>query len=71
VPVEVFFSVAGRKLSLCLHDYNHDRPHSALADRTPAEFAAVCSDGKDGDKPALENAPRLSLFHRKGAAGGA
>jgi len=69
--VEVFFSVADarRKLALWLHDYNHHRPHSALADRTPAEFAAVCSDGKDGDKAALENAPRLPLSHRTAAAG--
>ena len=69
--VEVFFSLADarRKLALWLHDYNHHRPHSALADRTPAEFAAVCSDGKDGDKAALENAPRLPLFHRTAAAG--
>jgi len=69
--VEVFFSLADarRKLALWLHDYNHHRPHSALADRTPAEFAAVCSDGKDGDKAALENAPRLPLSHRTAAAG--
>jgi hypothetical protein len=26
---------------------NHHRPHSALADRTPAEFAARCSGGID------------------------
>jgi putative transposase len=47
--VEVFFSVADarRKLALWLHDYNHHRPHSALADRTPAEFAEVCSGGID------------------------
>ncbi len=70
--VEVFFSLADarRKLALWLHDYNHHRPHSALADRTPAEFAAVCSDGKDGDKAALENAARLPLCHRTAAAGG-
>jgi hypothetical protein len=45
--VEVFFSPtdACRKLALWLHDYNHHRPHSALADRTPAEFAAVCGTG--------------------------
>ena len=49
--------------------YNHHRPHSALADRTPAEFAAVCSDGNDGDKAALENASRLPHSHRTAAAG--
>ncbi len=67
--VEVFFSLADarRKLALWLHDYNHHRPHSALADRTPAEFAAVCSDGKDGDRTALENAARLPHIHRTAA----
>jgi hypothetical protein len=69
--VEVFFSLADarRKRALWLYDYNHHRPHSALADRTPAEFAAVCSDGKGGDKAVLENAPRLPLSHRTAAAG--
>ena len=39
--VEVFFNLADarRKLDLWRRDYNHHRPHSALADRTPAEFA--------------------------------
>jgi putative transposase len=59
--VEVFFSLADarRKLALWLYDFNHCRPHSALADRTPAEFAAICSGGNDGDKAALENASRF------------
>jgi putative transposase len=70
--VEVFFTLtdARRKLALWRHDYNHHRPHSALDDRTPAEFAAVCSDGKVGDKAALENAARLPLFQRTAAAAG-
>jgi len=40
--VEIFFTLADarRKLEPWRHDYNHHRPHSALADRTPAEFAA-------------------------------
>jgi putative transposase len=40
--VEVFFNLADarRKLYLWRRDYNHQRPHSALDDRTPAEFAA-------------------------------
>ena len=69
--VEIFFTLADarRKLALWLHDYNNHRPHSALADRTPAEFAAVCSGGNDGDKTALENAARLPHFHRTAAAG--
>jgi putative transposase len=46
--VEVFFTLADarRKLHLWRRDYNHHRPHSALDDRTPAEFAARCSGGK-------------------------
>ena len=68
--VEVFFTLADarRKLVLWQHDYNHHRPHSALADRTPAEFAAVCSGGNDGDKASLENASRLPHSHRTTAA---
>ena len=64
--VEIFFTLADarRKLHLWRRDYNHVRPHSSLADRTPAEFAAMCSRGKDGDTTALEDAPRLPLFHR-------
>ena len=68
--VEVFFTRvdARRKLELWQHDYNHHRPHSALADRTPAEFADICSGGNDGDKAALENASRLPHSHRTTAA---
>jgi putative transposase len=65
--VEVFFTLADarRKLHLWRRDYNHQRPHSALADRTPAEFAATCSSGgKDGGKTALENAARFPLYLR-------
>jgi putative transposase len=41
--VAVFFGLADarRKLYLWRRDYNHHRPHSALDDRTPAEFAAT------------------------------
>ena len=68
--VEVFFTLADarRKLHLWRRDYNQHRPHSALADRTPAEFAATCSGGKDGDKTALEDAARLPLYLRTTAA---
>jgi putative transposase len=69
--VEVFLTLvdARRKLGMWQHDYNHHRPHSALADRTPAEFAAVCSGGNDGDKAALENASRFPHFPRTATAG--
>lgn len=68
---EVFFTLADarRKLDLWHHDCNHHRPHSALADRTPAEFATACSGGNDGDKTALENASRLPHFHRTATTG--
>jgi putative transposase len=40
---EVFFTLtdAREKLERWQRDYNHRRPHSALADRTPEEFAQV------------------------------
>jgi putative transposase len=68
--VEVFFTLtdARRKLAIWLDDYNYYRPHSALADRTPAEFAAICSGGNDGSKTGLENAARLPHFPRTAAA---
>jgi hypothetical protein len=50
------------------HLYNHHRPHSALSDRTPAEFAAGCSRGKGGDETGLEDAARLPLSHRTATA---
>lgn len=64
--VEMFFNPADarRKLHLWCRDYNFHRPHSALADRTPAEFAATWGGGKDGDKTALENAARFPLYFR-------
>jgi hypothetical protein len=46
-----------------------NRPHSALADRTPAEFAARCSGGKDGGQTALENAARFPLSPRTTTTG--
>jgi putative transposase len=69
--VEVFFTLADgrRKLALWRHDYNHYRPHSALADLTPNEFATLRSGGKDGDRTALENATRFPLSLRTAAAG--
>ena len=40
---EIFFSLADvrEKLESWRRDYNEDRPHSSLDDRTPAEFAKV------------------------------
>ena len=40
---EVFFSLADarEKLERWRLDYNHNRPHSSLGDRTPQEFAAL------------------------------
>jgi putative transposase len=69
--VEVFFALADarRKLDQFRDDYNHHRPHSSLADRTPAEFAAICSGGNDGDETALENAARFPHFPRTATAG--
>jgi hypothetical protein len=66
-----FLSVADarHKLAMWFEDYNHRRPHSSLADRTPAKFAKLLSGGKDGDTPALENAPRFPLSHRTATAG--
>ncbi len=64
--VEVFFTVieAREKLEHWRHDYNHQRPHSALADRTPAEFATVWTGGNDADCVRLENASRFPHSHR-------
>lgn len=67
--VEVCFTLADarRKLHGWRRDYNHHRPHSALADRTPAEFAATCSGAKAGGETALENASRFPLSLRSAA----
>ena len=45
--VELFGSLgdAQRILQAWQHDYNHQRPHSALGDATPAEFAAKTLEG--------------------------
>jgi putative transposase len=71
LKVEIFFTLADarRKLHLWRRDYNHRRPHFSLADRTPAEFAARCCGGKDGDETALENAVRFPLFPRTTTTG--
>ena len=40
---EVFFDLsdARKKIERWRHDYNQNRPHSALGDRTPEEFASI------------------------------
>jgi hypothetical protein len=44
--VELLFSLADaqNKLASWRKDFNDARPHSALADRTPSEFAALWKD---------------------------
>ena len=37
---------AQSKIERWKRDYNHQRPHSSLADRTPAAFAKLHSSGK-------------------------
>jgi putative transposase len=69
--VEVFFSLADarHRLALWRQDYNHHRPHSSLADRTPAEFAATTSGGNDAACVRLENASRFPHSHRTTTTG--
>ena len=49
-------------------DYNHTRPHSSLGYRTPAEFAAQASAGKDAGFACLGNACGVSHFPNATAA---
>ncbi len=49
-------------------DYNERRPHSSLNYRTPAEFAAQASGGKDAGSACLENAHGVSHFPTATAA---
>jgi putative transposase len=55
--VEVFLDAtdAQRKLNQWRSDFNQNRPHSALADRTPAEFAAVVA-GRPFALPTVDKA---------------
>jgi putative transposase len=74
LKVEVFFNLvdARRKLHLWRRDYNNCRPHSALDDRTPAEFAARCSRGKDGSHARGTQIAEFSacLYSNSGLSGG-
>lgn len=59
---------ARRKIELWRRDYNEQRPHSSLNYRTPAEFAAATSCGKDAGCARLENAQGISHFPTAPAA---
>lgn len=63
---EVFFNLADAraKLDQWRRDYNHKRPHSSLADRTPQEFADV-----NGDPPfALPSFDKAGPLASQGSA---
>ena len=47
---------ARRKIHAWRHEYNHDRPHSSLGNRTPAEFTATLSFAV----PDPDTAPRIA-----------
>ncbi len=55
---------ARRKITAWRHDYNHQRPHSSLNYRTPAEFAPKTGYVK------VENKEPVSHFHTATAAAG-
>ena len=66
---EVFFSRddAQRKLNHWRDDYNHHRPHSALADRTPHAFAELCRAG-GATRFALPPSPTAGVVPTQGSA---
>src|ERR1019366_2825114 len=61
---------ARRKIAIWRKDYNEERPHSSLNYRTPAEFAAEMSYGKDAGCARLENAQGVFHFPTAPAAAG-
>jgi putative transposase len=61
---------ARRKIADWRREYNEQRPHSSLNYKTPVEFAAAMSCGKDGGCTALENAPGVSHLPTAPAAAG-
>ena len=61
---------ARRKIARWRREYNEQRPHSSLNYRTPAEFAAAVSYGKDAGCARLENAAGVSHFPTASAAAG-
>jgi putative transposase len=67
--VEWFASLeeARHKLALWRHHYNHERPHSALQDRTPAAVAALHRTN-EGRRFAFPTADRALVVPRQGFA---
>ena len=57
---------ARRRLAAWRDDYNHNRPHSALDDRTPAGVRTVARDRGKGASPA-PNRIRQTASHVKGS----
>ena len=53
---------ARRKIADWKKDYNEQRPHSSLGYKTPQEFAAAMSCGKDAGCARLENEQHVSHF---------
>jgi putative transposase len=53
---------ARRKVADWRRDYNEQRPYSSLKYKTPVEFAAATSFGKDAGCARLENATGVSHF---------
>lgn len=61
---------ARKKIADWHREYNEERPHSSLNYRTPAEFAAAMSCGKDAGCARLQNAQGVSHFPTAPAAAG-
>ena len=66
--VEWFSSLedARQKLAKFREHYNHQRPHSALADRTPAAFAELHRLGKEKASTSLGARTPESLYRVSG-----
>jgi putative transposase len=61
---------ARRRIADWRREYNEQRPHSSLNYKTPTEFAAGLSCGKDAGCARLENAQGVSHFPTASAAAG-
>ena len=64
---EIFDSLADarRKLALWRCDYNHVRPHSSLANKTPAE-ARRALEQSEGSAPGALATPETNQYHPQG-----